>query len=187
MGQFPSCWLSGLRHSGIGACRLLGRARSWCQNGHLREHSRWLIVSGASATRVLALHPQWATPSLRKPPKACRQVQPWLLWSYCFVLGPSLREISGATPQGRTLRFPPSCGAPALKSRWPQVQMFWGPSSWCQALRQRGLTWGSGLSLLWEKLCNIIIFQLWVTYLAGMRYDYVTKAPFLQLHCGLWV
>ena len=178
MSQFPSCWLSGLRHSSIGACRLLGRARSQHQKGHLRERSRWLIVSGASATGVLASTPSephlpWGNPPRlvgRSSPGSCGVTA--LCWAPVYVK-------SQVPPQGWTLHFPPSCGAPALKSWWPQVQMFWGPSSWCQALRRRGLTWGSGLSLLWEKLCNIIIFQLWATYLAGMRYDYVTKAPFL--------
>ena len=34
-----------------------------------------------------------------------------------------------------------------------------GSSPWCQTASLGSLTWGSELSLLWENLCNIIIFQ----------------------------
>ena len=41
-----------------------------------------------------------------------------------------------------------------------QSQMLWGPLFPVLDLQARGsLTWGSELSLLWENLCNIIIFQ----------------------------
>ena len=29
--------------SSTGACRLLGEAKSWCQNGHLQESSSWYL------------------------------------------------------------------------------------------------------------------------------------------------
>lgn len=51
---FLSCWLSGLRHSSTGACRLLDRAKSWCQNGDLCENSCQSILSRATASSVLA-------------------------------------------------------------------------------------------------------------------------------------
>lgn len=44
--------------------------------------------------------------------------------------------------------------------------------------------WGSELSLLWEKLCCIIIFQLWVTFPVdvgfgdgGVRVQWPRPAP----------
>ena len=40
-----------------------------------------------------------------------------------------------------------------------KAKCFGDSSSGCQTLRLGILTWGSGLSLLWENLCNIIIFQ----------------------------
>ena len=39
-----------------------------------------------------------------------------------------------------------------------------GSCSWCRTHRLEKLMWGSELSLLWEKLCCIIIFQLRVTF-----------------------
>ena len=39
MGCFPISWLFGLRLSSIGACRLLGRAGSWCWNVEHQECS----------------------------------------------------------------------------------------------------------------------------------------------------
>ena len=44
-----------------------------------------------------------------------------------------------------------------VKLVFPPV--FWGLSFWCQIPGLRSLTWGSGLSLLWENLCYIIILQ----------------------------
>ena len=44
--------------------------------------------------------------------------------------------------------------------------MLWGSSSWCQSSRLGCLMWGSELSLLWENLWNIIIFQF-VCHLPG--------------------
>ena len=40
-----------------------------------------------------------------------------------------------------------------------QSQVLWGSSSPCQTPRLGSLVWGSELSLLWENLCDIIIFQ----------------------------
>ena len=40
-----------------------------------------------------------------------------------------------------------------------QTQCFGDSSSRCQALRLGILIWGSGLSLLWENLCHIIILK----------------------------
>ena len=40
-----------------------------------------------------------------------------------------------------------------------KAKCFWDSSSQCQTLRLGSLMWGSGLSLLWENLCDIFIFQ----------------------------
>ena len=52
--MFLSYWLSGLRHSSTGACRLLDRAKSWCQNGDLCESSYQSILSRTTASSVRA-------------------------------------------------------------------------------------------------------------------------------------
>ena len=57
-------------------------------------------------------------------------------------------------------------------------------SSQCQTLRLGSLTWVSELSLLWENLCNIIIFQFVGRPPAGMGFDYIMKVPLLRSHCG---
>ena len=59
-----------------------------------------------------------------------------------FALGPSAHEIL--------------C---VLKVRSVFPPVFWGLSFWCQIPGLGSLTWGSGLSLLWENLCCVIILQ----------------------------
>ena len=113
-----SCWLFGLRPSSTSACRLVDRARSWCQNSHFLEHTCWSVFPGASATSVLSSRePQPAHTSPGGPPRP-GWVCPRLPWSSCFVLGPRAREASRA-PSRSGAYLPKSCGAPAPKPCWP--------------------------------------------------------------------
>ena len=61
-----------------------------------------------------------------------------------------------------------------------------GSSSQCQTPRLESLTWGSDLSLLWENLCDIIIFQLLVSHPVGMALDYIMNVPLLLSCCGFF-
>ena len=54
-----------------------------------------------------------------------------------------------------------------------------GSFSWFQIPKLGNLMWGSELSLQQENLYNIIISNVWVAHLEGMRFDYITKAPLL--------
>ena len=67
-----------------------------------------------------------------------------------------------------------------------QSLMLWGSFSQCQTLRLGSLTWGSGLSHLWENLCDIIIFQFMGLPPLGMGFDYIEKAPLLPSHCSFF-
>ena len=62
-----------------------------------------------------------------------------------------------------------------------------GSSFQCQTSQLRSLTWGSELSLLWEKLCNTIIFQF--VGCPSRRYGiclFITYAPLLPSCCGFF-
>ena len=61
----------------LGTSRLLGEARSWCQNGDLWGSSSQSIFSGASSTSVLALTVSYSQtppprPLVRPSPSSCR-------------------------------------------------------------------------------------------------------------------
>lgn len=73
------------------------------------------------------------------------------------MLGPSVHETLSA-PSKSGVSVPPS-PVELLYSRPTGLQSFWDSSSQCQTLRLGSLMWGSGLSLLWENLCDIFIFQ----------------------------
>ena len=64
--------------------------------------------------------------------------------------------------------FPQSWGTPAIKLHF-KAKCFRGSSSQCQTFGQGSLMWGSGFSLLWECLCNIIILQNSEEYLISKR------------------
>ena len=64
------CWLFGLRCPSAGVCRLLGEARSRCQNGDLWETSHWAVFPRACTTRALASTVSHSEPS---PPQQSLQ------------------------------------------------------------------------------------------------------------------
>ena len=55
-----------------------------------------------------------------------------------------------------------------------------GSSSQCQTPRHGRLTWGSELSLLWENLCNIVIFQSTGHPPSENGIAYIAQTPLLQ-------
>ena len=98
------------------------------------------------------------TPASPGPPlKTQRQVQPILLWSHCFALGPSAYENLCGLSQSRVCIS--SSPAETLHSSPAglQRQMLWGlPLSMPEP---QSLMWDSKLSLLLENFCNVFIFQ----------------------------
>ena len=117
---FPPCWLFGLRCPSTGACRLLGGARSQCQNGDLQDSSRQWIFTGASATSVLAPTVSHSWPL---PPQEILQDLPVGLaqapMESLLCPGSQCTWNLVCTLQEWSLCFPQSCGAPALKPHWP--------------------------------------------------------------------
>ena len=86
-----------------------------------------------------------------------------LLWCHCFALGPSACETSCAPSRSGVSPSPVEClhSCPlAFKDKYSG-----GFSSQHHVPRLGSLTWGSKLSLLWESLCDVIIFQF-----VGNRY-----------------
>ena len=60
-----------------------------------------------------------------------------------------------------------------------------GSSSYCHIPRFGNLTWGLGLSHLWESLSNIAIFQSMGHPLGQYGIACMMKVPFLWSHCGV--
>ena len=149
-----------LRHPSTGTCRLLSQARSQCRNGNLQESSCQWIFPGDSATAVhpnreLKLTPtspgNTPTPTVRSGPGFYGVTAlPWVP----VHMKPCVHPPSVECP------FPPvlwgSCTQtlPPFRAKCPGGSCFQSQTS-----RLGSLTWSSELSLLWEKLCNIIIFQ----------------------------
>ena len=105
--RHPVCWWVGLCSCPAGCLARdtnLSRARSRCQNGDRQESSRLSVFSGASATGASLPAPPWVTVGLQ------------LLWSSCFVLGPSVQETLYASCKSEVCFLQP-CG-PALKPHW---------------------------------------------------------------------
>ena len=72
-GVVPPCWLFGLRCPNTGACRLLGGARSWCQNGNLqRTHVEEYSLGPLPP---VSLPPQWATADPHLPRRPSRTLR----------------------------------------------------------------------------------------------------------------
>ena len=88
--------------------------------------------------------------------------------------------------------LPLSCGVPLSKPHWPaKSNALRAPPPDARPPRLGSLMWGSEFSLLCENLCDIIIFtSLWVSYLAGMGFDFITNMPLLPSHwllLCLWI
>ena len=152
-----TCWLVDLRHLSTGTCKLLSGARSQCPDGDLLESSHW-IFTGASATCPCPhCEAQPTSISPGEPSRPPSRSGPG--FHGVTDLGPNTSKTFYVLSQSRVC-FPPvlwrfctqaplaskpnALGTPASDARSPG----WG--AW---------QWGSELSLLWENLCNIIIFQ----------------------------
>ena len=83
---------------------------------------------------------------------------PRILSNYCFCLGPSTCEILCVPFRSEVSIFSSPVGLSKLSSTSLQSQIFWGLIFPVQDTQAGGLTWGSEVSILWEKVCNIIIF-----------------------------
>ena len=124
------------------------------------------------------------SPPPRSPSKAYMCVWARLLGSHCFSLGPSACETLCASTKSEV------CFPPDLWSSYTQANLAFkakcseGNSSRCQTPRLGNLTWGSELSLLWENLCDIIIFQCMGAHSEDKGFVYITKVPFLPFHLG---
>ena len=157
MGLFLPCWLFGLRHPSIGPYRLLGRARSWWENGGLQESSWQRLLSRTIATVPLSLPWATAAPCLyRRPSDTSRWVWSRLFMrSVLFPLGSSVYNVLWKFQEYNFYFLCNSCNQTPLvfKTMWSGSS-----SSYCQTLRLGSLTWGSERPLLWEKLSDIIIF-----------------------------
>ena len=116
-----SCWLFGWRHSSTGACRLLGSDQVLMLNWQPLGEPMLINILWGLCHQCSCLLPLWTTASPHIPSrssKTCTLLQPMLLWSYCFVLGPSIHGFLLNLLRMESL-FPHSCGAPALKPHWP--------------------------------------------------------------------
>ena len=150
------CWLFGLRRPSTGAYRMLHGARSWWENGGLQEGSRQAVLSRTIATSVFVLTVSHSCPPPLQETLRYQQVilAQALMRSLLFPLDPSAHK----TPRVEFL-FPP-----VLWNSFDQTLLAFkarcsgGSSFQCQTPRLGSLTWGSELSLLWENLCDIIIF-----------------------------
>ena len=150
---FSLYWSFGLRRPGTGAYRLLGRARSWCQNGRLPESSCQWVLPSTSTTSVLVPTVRHSRPptSPSDPPRpACRS-------------GPDFCVVTAFSPRS-WCSWDLVCSFQEW-SFYDQVPLAFkakcsgGFSFRCQTLRSGCLMWGSELSFLWENLYHVIIFQ----------------------------
>ena len=146
-----------MRHPSTEAYKLLGGARSWCQNDGFQESSHWWIFPGTSATSVLV---STVSHSYPLPPQETLQDQQLGLAqapsSHCFFPWVLVCTRPCVHPPRMESLFPSvlwtSCNQAPLGGS--EVS-----SSWCQTPRLGELTWGSELSLLWENFCDIIVLQ----------------------------
>lgn len=99
--------------------------------------------------------------------------------SLLFTLGPSVHGTFVSPPRMKFL-FAPVLWDPQWPSNPDSLKEF---SCCCRNPRLGNLTWGSGLSLLWEYFCSQIIFQFVATHVAGMEFDYTVTALLLVSHC----
>ena len=87
--------LFGLRHPSTGACRLLGGARSWWEDGYLQEGPCQWVLSKTLAASVFVSAVNHSHPL--PPQKALKYEQVSLaqaLMSHCFLaLGPGMFKI----------------------------------------------------------------------------------------------
>ena len=119
-----------------------------------------------------------------------RQLWPRILWSLCFVLGPSAHESLHAhfrsgvsispSPMEllHTRPLPLNTKCPRGSSKC-QIQMPWG---W---QRCRNLTRESELSVLWMSLSDIVTFKCVGCSSTDYGIAYITWLPLLPSWCGL--
>ena len=122
---FISCLLFGLRHFSAGGC-LVGPSLD-AKIASFRRGQAYHYSLGPFPPVSLPPAPQWVTANPRlpqRPSQIFRWVQPYLLWSYCFVLHSRVLESLCACLRVESFCFPQSCGSPALKPCWPS-----GPNS----------------------------------------------------------
>ena len=93
----------------------------------------------------------WAHMKLCVPPPSMESLFPLVLWSSCTQASLAYHAMSSN-----------------------------GSSSQCQTPRHGRLTWGSELSLLWENLCNIVIFQSTGHPPSENGIAYIAQTPLLQ-------
>ena len=154
---FPSRWLFDLRCPSTGACRLLGRPRSSCQNGDFQESSCQWILPEASTSAVLA-----TTVSQSRPPPPQEILQdPQVGLAQASLSGiPVHRKLCVHPPRVESL-FPLVPWNSCTQAPWPSKPTALrappdarppGWEAWCGA--QDSHSCGSIIIL-----CNIIVFQ----------------------------
>ena len=150
--------LFGLIFPSTGPYRLLGRARSWCQNGGLRESSCQWLFSGTSPSSVLVPTVSHSPPtSPGDPPRPAHKSSPGSYEVTVFALHSGIHEAlcvpielllcarSRCTwdlvcaLQVWSLCFPQSCGTPAIKPSCPSK----GNALGSPPPDARSLVWGS--------------------------------------------
>lgn len=122
LGLLPPCWLFGLRYPSTGAFRLLGGAKSHCQEPKMSTSSQSLCPC---CVRHQLIDPRESHSRHRRPPRLVGRSGPsshgvttfsfffFSFWSHCFAPGPSVcRALYVPSKNGV---FPQSCGTPVIK------------------------------------------------------------------------
>ena len=180
---FPPCWLFGLRRPSTRAFRLLGGARSRCQNGQLMlMNIPWDLCYKCSCPHN---EPQPTPASPGDPPRPVSRFSPGSYGVTALPWVPVHVKACVCPPRVESL-FPQSCGgALALKHHWLSKPNALGAPS--PNTRPLGLgAWcGAQNSYSCGRTSVIELFSsLWVARLAGMGFDYIAKAPLLLSRCG---
>ena len=165
---FLPCLLFGLRHPSTGA---LG----WGQVKMVPSRRAHTIEYTPIPLPPVFLSPQWPQLPPAFPGDSTKPANTSGSGSYevtAFSLGPSAHKTLCAPSNSTELNFwfPQFCGVFVIKPYWPsKPNALKSPLTQCQTPRLGSLMWGSEFSLLWEKLCDIIIYQLVGCPLGGYR------------------
>ena len=111
----PPASLSGL---GLLSAVLWGQS---FQKWQSLEENRLMNIPETFASNVLPNEPPSLPLFPGDPLRTAVNLQPRLLWSLCFALGPSKHESLHAPFKNGGLCFLQSCGAPVHKPHWPSM------------------------------------------------------------------
>ena len=129
---FLSCWLFSLRLLSTGAFWLLDGVRCFQMTASQGAHTNDYSLGPPSPVTYPHSEPEPPSASPGDPLRPTLRLGP----GSCFALGPGTSE---------------SLCAPIV---------LWGFYTQCQTTRLGNLAQGLKLSVLWENLCNMVIFQL---------------------------